>query len=504
MKVSAIFRPALGLFILLSLFSCMTFSSQKVQAIDNDDPYTSGKYSREELAQMLAPIALYPDALLAQVLMASTYPVEVVEADRWIRRNPSLKGEDLDAAILDIDWDPSVKAVCHFPSILSLMSERITETTHLGDAFLGQEAEVMDMVQELRAKAHAQNKLVSDSRQKVIVEREKIIIVPADPEVIYVSYYDPSYVYGPWWYPAYPPYYWGPPGVRIGSGVSYWPAFHFGFAFGTWSYFDWHRHHIHIHKDRRPRYVRRDRWVSHTGPWLHAPVHRRGVVYRHRSSAWKYGQQDPQRYRELQREPRGFPEPRERSPDRRFEERNRLEPNSREVDRMKIDRRRPEPERIDRNRQGRERTDRDHQERSRVGRDELEQQQIERSKQGGEQDEVDRRMQENAERNRQERERVEIESKERERAERGKLEQQQVERARREGVKAERDRQERERVEGEQQRRGVGDFRDRSPNDRGRGSRRESNDHTQSRGGGPDDQVRGERNGRGHSGRGQQ
>ncbi|MCP4257009.1 MAG: DUF3300 domain-containing protein [Planctomycetes bacterium] len=196
---------------------------------------SSEKYSREELSQMLAPIALYPDALLSQVLMASTYPIEVIEADRWVRKDPDLKGEALDTALLDKDWDPSVKAICHFPSILALMSERITETTNLGNAFLAQEAEVMDMVQEMRAKAYEQGNLTTTSKQKVIVEKETIIIEPADPRVIYVPYYDPFYIYGPWWYPAYPPYYWGPPGVRIGIGVSYWPGLYFGFAYGTWS-----------------------------------------------------------------------------------------------------------------------------------------------------------------------------------------------------------------------------------------------------------------------------
>jgi hypothetical protein len=205
MKAVTLFRPAFGLFIIFSLVSSLMLFPRPAPAEDGDYQEPSEKFSQEQLAQMLAPIALYPDALLSQVLMASTYPIEVVEADRWVQRNSELKGEDLDAALLDMEWDPSVKAVCHFPSILALMSERISETTDLGNAFLAQEAEVMDMVQELRAKAYAQNHLVTDARQKVIVEDEKIIIEPADPTVIYVSYYDPSYVYGPWWYPAYPP-----------------------------------------------------------------------------------------------------------------------------------------------------------------------------------------------------------------------------------------------------------------------------------------------------------
>lgn len=207
MKAATIFHLTLGLLIIF-------FFSLPPQSLAQDSSYLepSAKYREEELAQMLAPIALYPDALLSQVLMASTYPLEVIEADRWVRRNPELKDKSLEAALLSEAWDPSVKALCHFPSILALMSERITETTNLGNAFLAQEAEVMDMVQELRAKANAQGNLTTTSEQKVIVEKETIIIEPADPRVIYVPYYDPFYIYGSWWYPAYPPYYWGPPG----------------------------------------------------------------------------------------------------------------------------------------------------------------------------------------------------------------------------------------------------------------------------------------------------
>ena len=108
----------------------------------------------------------------------------------------------------------------------------------------------MDMIQELRAKAHAHGNLNTNKEQKIIIEKETIIIEPADPLVVYVPYYDPFYIYGPWWYPGYPPYYWGPSRVGLGVGISYWPGFYFGFAFGNWSYFDWHRHYIFIDVDR--------------------------------------------------------------------------------------------------------------------------------------------------------------------------------------------------------------------------------------------------------------
>jgi len=365
MKAATIFHLALGLLII-------SFFSLPPQSLAQDSDYleASEKYSREELAQMLAPIALYPDALLSQVLMASTYPIEVIEADRWVKRNPGLKGEALDAALLDKDWDPSVKSICHFPSILALMSERITETTNLGNAFLAQEAEVMDMVQELRAKAYVQGNLTTTSQQKVIVEKETIIIEPADPRFIYVPYYDPFYIYGPWWYPAYPPYYWVPPGVSVGIGISYWPGFYFGFAFGTWSYFDWHHHHIFIDVHKLPRYVRHDRWISKPGRWYHAPRHRRGVAYRDKSTARKYGQY-PYRSRDFRRDTRGFPELRDRDPDRnrRVDDRTRIDRDKGGVDRSRIDRNRQERERVDRDKQRRERTDLDKQIRERAERD---------------------------------------------------------------------------------------------------------------------------------------
>ncbi|MGW8287765.1 MAG: DUF3300 domain-containing protein [Desulfobulbales bacterium] len=301
-----IIRLVLGLFII----SFLALSLPMVQAQENVDQEPAENFSQEQLAQMLAPIALYPDTVLTQVLMASTYPIEVIEADRWVRKNPDLKGESLDNALLDMNWDPSVKALCHFPSILALMSEHISETTNIGNAFLAQEDEVMDMIQKLRSKAKAEGNLNSSEKQKIVIEKETIIIEPADPKVIYVPYYDPRYVYGPWWYPAYPPYYWGPSRISIGIGISYWPAFYFGFAFGGWSYFDWHRHYVYIEVSKRPRFVKYDRWRTGPGRWHHLPSHRKGVAYRDKFTAQKYGQYR-YRPREYRPETRGFPERRD-------------------------------------------------------------------------------------------------------------------------------------------------------------------------------------------------
>lgn len=301
----------IGLFIVFLLLLPMPVLSQESPGTE-----PSETYSREQLAQMLAPIALYPDALLSQVLMASTYPLEVIEADRWVRKNPNLTGDSLDNAIENKDWDPSVKSLTHFPSVLGLMSEKISETTNLGNAFLGQEDEVMDVVQELRARAYEQGNLKSDNKQKVIREKETIIIEPADHRVVYVPYYNSLYVYGPWWYPDYPPFYWGPGPVIVGAHIHFWPAPFVSFALISWSYFDWHHHHIYIDVHRRPRYFRREVHVIKPGHWYHAPRHRRGVAYRDRHTARKYGQH-PARYREYRRDVRGFPDRNDRDLQRR-------------------------------------------------------------------------------------------------------------------------------------------------------------------------------------------
>lgn len=357
MKAKTIIHLAIGVLIIPFLASFLVLSSHQAQAQDSGDLDPSEKYSQEELAQMLAPIALYPDSLLSQILMASTYPIEVIEADRWVRKNPQLQGDSLDEALLAQNWDPSVQAMCHFPTILALMSERIAETTNIGNAFLAQEEEVMVMVQQLRAKAYAQGNLATTSEQKVIVEKETIIIEPADPRVIYVPYYDPFYIYGPWWYPAYPPYYWGPSRVSIGIGISYWPAFYFGFAFGSWSYFDWHNHYVYINVHRRPRYVRHDRWPAKPGRWNHATRHRRGVAYRDKPTARKYGQY-PNRIRKFRPETRGFPERGEQVQDRarRTDDRTRVGRDTRGDTWTRINRAPQEAHRVERAPQVQQRT----------------------------------------------------------------------------------------------------------------------------------------------------
>jgi uncharacterized membrane protein YgcG len=202
-------------------------------------------FKQEELEQILAPIALYPDALLTQVLMASTYPLDIVQADRWAKQNKDMKGDALAKALEAQTWDPSVKSLVNFPQVLAMMSEKIDWTQKLGNAFLSQQKDVMDTVQDLRAKAQAAGNLKTTNEQKVIVEKETIIIQSASPQVIYVPAYNPTVVYGTWAYPAYPPYPVYPPGYVAGA------AFVTGVAVGAawgyaWGHANWHGGDVNI------------------------------------------------------------------------------------------------------------------------------------------------------------------------------------------------------------------------------------------------------------------
>jgi hypothetical protein len=279
-----------------------------ILAQDSGQP-EQDRFRKEELAQMVAAIALYPDSLIAQILIASTYPLEVVEAERWLRKNENLKSYALDDALQEKTWDPSVKSLCHFPNILIAMSNKLDQTRKLGDAFLRQEGEVMATIQELRRKAEEQGNLKATKEQKVIVEREVIRIVPADPEFVYVPVYDPFYVYGPWWYPAYPPYYWYyPPGFVTGGFISFGPSVFIGIGLFSWIWFDWHIHRIHIDILKTSRFHRFDRrWDIDRPYWRHNPAHRKGVAYRDRITSRRFGSR-PLRVLPAKPETRGYPD----------------------------------------------------------------------------------------------------------------------------------------------------------------------------------------------------
>ncbi len=221
-------------------FATMTGATPRVQA--QDQPVSANQTLKvEELDQLVAGIALYPDTLLAEVLMASTYPLEVVQANRWLQKNKSLKGDDLKEEVDKKPWEQSIKSLAATPDVLNMMSEKLDWTRKLGDAVLAQQADVMDAIQRLRDKAQAQGKLESNEKQKVSVRQEQgrqiVVVESANPDTIYVPYYDPAVVYGAWPYPAYPPYYYYPP--YIGSGVlASGIAFGIGYAVGHWGWHD--------------------------------------------------------------------------------------------------------------------------------------------------------------------------------------------------------------------------------------------------------------------------
>lgn len=244
-------------------------------------------FAQAELDQMLAPIALYPDSLLSQILMAATYPRDVADAAAWSRANRGLRGESAVRAAQNEPWDPSVVPLTAFPEVLDLMDERRGWTVDLGQAFLEQREQVMDTVQELRARADAAGTLRGS--EEIVVRRDEgyYMIEPPSPEVVYVPYYDPRYAYGSWWWPDYPPVYWSPwsgyyyrPGYA-GFGWGYGVVLGSGFFFGA---FDWPH-----------RYLR----YAHQRPWYyHGRDYRRGDRWthdgrRHRDGDPRWANRDP-------------------------------------------------------------------------------------------------------------------------------------------------------------------------------------------------------------------
>jgi hypothetical protein len=249
-------------------------------------PYSSapGAFTEAELDQMLAPIALYPDELLSQMLMAATYPLEVVEAARWSRAHRELAGYEAVAAVDNQDWDPSVKSMVAFPAVLAAMNEQLDWTQRLGEAFLGQQADVMRSVQKLRRAAYEAGNLASTDEMVVTREGTDFALGSPSPELMYVPYYDSRVVYGPWWWPAAPPVYWSPwPEYYVYSGYGF--AWGLGIPIGLnffYGDFDWGRHHVRV-GDHRPFYYhgRDHRPIPTQGrQWQHDPAHRHGVEYR--------------------------------------------------------------------------------------------------------------------------------------------------------------------------------------------------------------------------------
>ena len=237
-----------------------------------------------QLEALVAPIALYPDALLANMLAAATYPLEVVEADRWIKENKNLKGDALKTAVDKKGWDDSVKALTATSSVLDMMNDKLDWTKDLGDAMLAQQADLMDAIQRLREKARGNNKLVSTKQQKVTVKQQEskqvIVIEPTDPNAMYVPYYEPATVYGDWPYAEYPPYYFGYPSY-IGAGVvAAGIAFGTAWAIGRWGNYwgggcNWGNRNVFIN--------------NRTNIWTHNAAHRQGVRYNNANVRQRFG-----------------------------------------------------------------------------------------------------------------------------------------------------------------------------------------------------------------------
>jgi len=268
------------------------------------EPAKGPVFKPEELEQLVATIALYPDSLVSQILMASTYPLEVVEAERWVKQNKDLRGDALTAALEKQTWDPSVKSLVNFPQVLMMMSEKLDWTQKLGDAFLAQQKEVMETIQKLRKKAQDQGTLQTTEQQVVKVEQQTIIIEPANPQVIYVPTYNPVVVYGAWPYPAYPPYAYYPPGHVAGSNLL---SFGLGVAAGAawgyaWGGCNWRAGDVDIDVNRNVsinQNINRSSYsarysaqgyldASGRGTWQHNPADRRGVAYRDQATARQF------------------------------------------------------------------------------------------------------------------------------------------------------------------------------------------------------------------------
>jgi hypothetical protein len=255
------------------------------------------KLPEGQIEQIVAPIALYPDPLLTQVLMASTYPLEVVEAARWSHDNSMVKGHALQDAMQAQSWDPSVKALTAVPQTLQMMSDKLDWTQQLGDAFMAQQQDVLDAFQKLRAQAEAAGNLQSTLQQLVTTQapaagsasasgRQPIVIEPVDPGIYDVPIYDPAVAYGPWGYPAYPPFYWSPPGFVASNVVSFAAGVSVGAA--IWGGCDWWQHHVIINVNRFNTFNRTTIDVTNN-IWIHNPAHRGDVPYRNAGVAQRFG-----------------------------------------------------------------------------------------------------------------------------------------------------------------------------------------------------------------------
>ena len=260
-------------------------------------------FTPDQLDNLVAPIALYPDALLSQVLVASTYPLEIVEASQWLQQNRNLQGQQLLNAARQQNWDPSIQALVAFPDVLGRLASNADWTSDLGNAFLAQQADVMNAVQRMRAQAQAAGKLSSDSEQTVVAQsqggRTVIEIAPADPQVIYVPQYNPEYIWGPpdWGY--YPPLYYPAVGFGFGFGSGIFLGSYFGgwagWGAGGWGGWGWGPNWFNCSVIQNSFFFNHYGFRGYgggfgrSGVWAHNPYHRLGVPYSNRGLATRYG-----------------------------------------------------------------------------------------------------------------------------------------------------------------------------------------------------------------------
>ncbi len=259
-------------------------------------------FSEAELDQMMAPIALYPDSLLSQILMATTYPADVSAAIKWSKDNASMEGDAAVKSVQEKSWDPSVMSLVAFPQVLTMMGEQTDWIQNVGDAFLANSEGVMDTVQKLRKKAKDAGNLETTEQQKVIIEEQEsesvIIIEPANPQVVYVPVYNTTVVYGTWWWPHYRPWYYYPPGYGYGYGFGSAVMRGIGFGVGIgithalWGGCNWGRGHgsvnINVNKFNNININKNKINGKGNSNWKHNAGNRKGVPYRDNKSREKF------------------------------------------------------------------------------------------------------------------------------------------------------------------------------------------------------------------------
>ena len=255
------------------------------------------KIPNDQLDSLVSPIALYPDPLLAQTLAASTYPLEIIQLQQWLAKNPTLKDKALADAVAKQNWDPSIQAMAALPEVVKQLAENVAWTTDLGNAFLAQQADVMDAVQRMRAKAHGAGNLKTSKEQKVeskqVEGKTVVVIEQADPKVVYVPAYNPTAVYGPPVYPYpsiyYPPYVAGRV-LAFGAGVAIGAAWNGGWGYGC----GWGNNNVNVNNNYINNFNKTNvnNRISNNSNWQHNAKHRGPAPYSNRTTANKYGGND--------------------------------------------------------------------------------------------------------------------------------------------------------------------------------------------------------------------